>query len=182
MTAMSKKILVISSSPRRGGNSDALCDSFVKGAADAGHDAEKIFLADKKVGYCKGCYTCAATGKCFQKDDAAEIIEKMVNADVIVLGTPVYFYTMCAQLKTLIDRCVPRYREISNKEFYYILAAADSAEDTLDGTIESIRCCTRDCLTGTVEKGIIRGTGFFKVGEVKNSPLLQEAYEAGKNA
>ena len=123
---MMKQILLISSSPRRGGNSDLLCDEFLRGARDAGHSAEKIFLADKTIHYCTGCGACAnATRPCVQKDDVADILEKMVAADVLVLATPVYFYTMCAQLKTLIDRSCPRYTAISNKEFYFILTAAD---------------------------------------------------------
>ena len=74
-----KKVLIISSSPRRRGNSDTLCDEFKKGAEESGNAVEKLFLADKKIGYCKGCETCSSLGKpCPQKDDAAEIIEKMI--------------------------------------------------------------------------------------------------------
>lgn len=80
-----KNILVISASPRTGGNSDVLCDEFIKGAKQAGHKAEKIFLRNFKVNYCTGCGVCNNTHKCVQKDDMAEIMDKMVNADVIVL-------------------------------------------------------------------------------------------------
>ena len=104
-----KKVLILSSSPRRGGNSDTLCNRFMAGAQEKGHNVEKITLADKNIGYCTGCGVCSMYGKpCPQKDDAAGIIEKMIQADVIVLATPVYFYTMCAQMKTLIDRCCAR--------------------------------------------------------------------------
>ena len=76
-----KKVLLISSSPRKNGNSDLLCDQFRKGAIDAGHRAEKIFLAEKKIHYCTGCGACAdATRPCVQKDDVAEILEKMVGS------------------------------------------------------------------------------------------------------
>ena len=99
---MTKKVLILSSSPRRGGNSDTLCDEFMRGAIESGNEAEKFFLRDKTIHYCTGCSTCSLHGKpCPQKDDAAEIIEKMVAADVIVMATPVYFYTMSAQMKTL---------------------------------------------------------------------------------
>ena len=109
---MAKKVLILSSSPRRGGNSDTLCDEFMRGATESDHEVEKIFLRDKTIHYCTGCSTCSLYQKpCPQKDDAAEIIEKMVNADVIVMATPVYFYTMSAQMKTLIDRCCGRYTE-----------------------------------------------------------------------
>ena len=107
-----KNILVISSSPRRNGNSDLLCDEFIKGALEAGNKVEKVFLADKKINVCLGCGACYNTSKCIQKDDMVDLNDKMVEADVIVLATPVYFYSMAGQLKVLIDRCVPRYTEI----------------------------------------------------------------------
>lgn len=176
-----KKVLVISSSPRRNGNSDLLCDLFMKGAIEAGHRAEKIFLADKTIHYCTGCGACAnATRPCVQKDDVAEILEKMVEADVIVLATPVYFYTMCAQLKTLIDRSCPRYTAISNKEFYFILTAADTNRAAMNRTLESLRGFTEDCLENSREKGILFGLGVMDRGEVKETPAYREAFEMGK--
>ena len=105
---MSKKILVISGSPRKGGNSDILCDQFMLGAREAGHAAEKIYLQEQKIGFCRACYACKETGTCIQKDDVSVILDKMVNADVIVMATPVYYYTMNGQMKTLIDRALPR--------------------------------------------------------------------------
>lgn len=99
---MSKKVLILSSSFRKGGNSDTLCDQFAMGARDAGHAVEKIFLNDKHIGYCRGCGVCNTTHKCIQKDDMAEILNKMVEADVIVMGTPVYFYSMNGQMKILL--------------------------------------------------------------------------------
>lgn len=90
-----KKVLVLSSSPRKGGNSDILCDEFILGAKESGNDVEKIFLKDKKINYCVACEYCTKNnGICIQKDDMAEILDKMVKADVIVMATPVYFYTM----------------------------------------------------------------------------------------
>lgn len=176
-----KKVLLISSSPRKNGNSDLLCDQFRKGAIDAGHRAEKIFLAEKKIHYCTGCGACAnATRPCVQKDDVAEILKKMVEADVIVLATPVYFYTMCAQLKTLIDRSCPRYTAISNKEFYFILTAADTNRSAMNRTLESLRAFTEDCLEGSREKGVLLGLGVMERGEVKATPAFREAYEMGK--
>ena len=120
---MSKKVLVLSSSPRKGGNSEILCDQFIVGAQEEGNSAEKIFLRDKKIGYCVACEYCQKSGGvCSHKDDMAEILEKMIAADAIVLATPVYFYSMDAQMKTLIDRTVARYTEIRDKEFYFIMS------------------------------------------------------------
>lgn len=177
---MSKKVLVISASPRKGGNSDTLCDEFIRGAREAGNDVEKVFLRDKKIGYCTGCGVCNNTHQCVQRDDMAGILDKMVRADVIVLATPVYFYTMDGQMKTLIDRTVPRYSEISDKDFYFVVTAADTDQSMLEPTIEGFRGFTEDCLPNSHEKGIIYGTGAWKVGDIKNSPAMRQAYETGK--
>lgn len=178
---MSKKVLIISSSPRKGGNSDLLCDQFLKGAQEAGHAVEKISLREHKINYCLGCGVCNTTHKCVQKDDMAPLLDKMVEANVIVLATPVYFYSVDGQLKTFIDRTVPRYTEIANKDFYFIVTAADTSHKNMQRTLEALRGFTEDCLEGANEKGIIYGTGAWQKGEVKNLPVFQEAYEAGKN-
>lgn len=176
-----KNVLIISASPRKHGNSDILCDRFMQGAQESGHKTEKIFLAEKNIGYCRGCGVCNTAHKCVQKDDMAEILDKMINADIIVLATPVYFYTMDGQMKTFIDRTVPRYTEISNKDFYYIMTAADSDKASLERTVESFRGFTEDCLTGAREAGIIYGTGAWQIGEIKETAAYNEAYEMGKN-
>ena len=179
---MSKKILIISSSPRKGGNSDLLCDEFIRGASEAGHKTEKVFLRDKNIHYCIGCGVCNSTAKCVQSDDMEQILESMVEADVIVLATPVYFYTMEAQLKTLIDRTVPRYTEMRNKEIYYIMTAADEEIEHMQKTVESLRGFTMDCLDGAVEKGIIYGVGAWNKGEILDTPAMVQAYQMGKDS
>jgi multimeric flavodoxin WrbA len=177
---MNKKILVLSSSPRKGGNSDLLCDQFVKGAREAGHPAEKIFLKDRKINYCTGCGTCLNGAKpCPQKDDMAGILEQMIAADVIVMATPVYFYTMCGQMKTFIDRVCSRYTEFHGKEFYFIVTAADDNQPAMARTIEGFRGFT-SCLDEAKEKGIIYGIGAWKAGDIKGKPAMKEAYELGK--
>lgn len=176
---MTKKVLILSSSPRRGGNSDTLCDEFMKGAQSAGNQVEKIFLKDRQINYCTGCSVCSMYGKpCPQKDDAASIIEKMIDADVIVMATPVYFYTVSAQMKTLIDRCCGRYLEMKNKEFYFIVSAAESNIQMMQRTIEDFRGFL-DCLEEPQEKGVIYGVGAWHVGEIKDKPAMKEAYEMG---
>lgn len=176
-----KKVLIISASPRKGGNSDLLCDQFLKGAREAGHQAEKIFLPEHKINYCLGCGVCNNTHVCVQKDGMKPLLDKMAEADVIVLATPVYFYSMDGQLKTFIDRTVPRYTEITDKDFYFILSAADAEKKNMARTLEALRGFTEDCLDGAREKGVIYGVGAWQKGEVKNTPAYQEAYEAGKN-
>ena len=177
---MSKKVLILSASPRKGGNSDVLCDTFLRGATAAGHSVEKIFLRDKNIHYCTGCGVCNRTHRCVQKDDMAEILDKMVAADVIVLATPVYFYTMDGQMKTLIDRTVPRYTEMTDKEFYYIMTAADTERANLEKTVEGLRGFTLDCLDRAVEKGILYGVGAWEKVDILRTPAVQQAYEMGK--
>jgi multimeric flavodoxin WrbA len=177
---MNRKVLVLSSSPRRGGNSDLLCDQLVKGAQETGHQAEKISFREKNIHYCTGCGACIDRKKgCSQKDDMGEVLEKMIAADVIVMATPVYFYTMCGQMKTMIDRTCARYTEISNKEFYFIVTAADGNKKAMERTIEEFRGFT-SCLDGAEEKGIIYGTGAWKKGDIKKSDAMNKAYETGK--
>lgn len=175
-----KKILVISGSPRKGGNSDLLCDEFIKGATEAGNITEKIFISHKNIKYCTGCGICNKTHKCIINDDMQEILSKLVEADVIVLATPVYFYSMDGQMKTFIDRTVPRYSELKNKDFYFIVAAADEDKKMMERTLEGFRGFTEDCLEGAVEKGIIYGTGAWNIGDIKDSTAMIEAFNAGK--
>lgn len=88
---MSKNVFILSGSPRKGGNSDLLCDEFARGATEAGNTVEKVFFREKKIGYCTACYFCRDHGGvCAIKDDMSQILEKMHWADVIVLA---HFYT-----------------------------------------------------------------------------------------
>ena len=176
---MKKKVLILSSSPRRNGNSDLLCDRFLEGAKSSGHDVEKIFLKDKNINYCTGCGSCLMGKSCPQKDDMPEILEKMIAADVIVMATPVYFYTMCGQMKTLIDRTCARYQEIKDKDFYFIVAAAIDSKPAMERTINEFRGFTA-CLDGSKEKGVVYGIGAWKVGEIKGTPAIDEAYKMGQ--
>lgn len=175
---MSKKVLILSGSPRKGGNSDILCDEFMKGAEESGNTVEKIRVAEKKIGYCRGCYACKRTGICAIKDDMAEILQKMIDADVIVLASPVYFYSIDAQLKAVIDRTVARWLEVKNKEFYYIMTAADGEKESLETTLACFRGYA-DCVEGAKEIGVIYGTGVYEKGEVKATKAMKEAYEIG---
>lgn len=176
---MKKKVLILSGSPRKNGNSDILCDEFARGAMEAGHDVEKLRVAEKNIGYCHACYACRDTGVCAIKDDMAEILQKMIDCDVMVLASPVYFYSVDAQLKALIDRTVARWTEVKDKEFYYIVTAADSEKASAETTIACFRGYV-DCVEGAKEKGIIYGMGVYEKGEIKNTSIIHDAYEMGK--
>lgn len=114
------------------------------------------------------------------KDDMKEILVKLLKADVIVMASPVYFYTINAQMKTLIDRIVPQYTSLSNKEFYFIITAAETDLNMMERSIECFRGLL-DCLENPTEKGIIYGVGAWQKGEIKGTKAMQEAYEMGKN-
>lgn len=177
---MSKNILILSASPRKGGNSDLLCDAFAQGAKEAYHTIEKFYVQDQKIGGCMAYYVCRGKGVCVQKDDMVPILEKMVEADVIVMATPVYFYAMDGQLKTLIDRTLPRYTEIRDKDFYFIATAAAGAK-AMERTMDGMEGFT-DCLPGAKVKAKIYGSGVYQKGEVKDTAAYKTAYEAGQNA
>ena len=174
-----KKILVLSSSPRRGGNSDTLSDEFMRGATDAGHTVEKIFLRDRNIHYCTGCSTCSLHGKpCPQKDDMPEILNKMLAADIIVMATPVYFYTMSAQMKTLIDRCCGLHTQMTGKDFYFIVAAAEKEQVKMERTIDTFQGFL-DCLDDATIKGVVYGLGVWQMGEIQSTAAMEQAYTMG---
>ena len=179
---MSKKVLIISASPRRGGNSDTLCDQFMRGAQEGGHSVEKIFLKDKNIKFCQGCLACWNTtkGKCVHHDDMAEILDKILSADVLVFATPVYFYGMNAQLKMLLDRTVARLYDIRDKQAYLIAAVWVSSESAMDGTIVGYNNYINS-LPNVKNAGHIFAMGVNNVGDVKKNPAMKKAYEAGKN-
>ena len=177
---MSKRVLILSGSPRKGGNSDLLCDEFMRGAQESGNAVEKIRVAEKNVAPCKGCYYCRKSGgQCVSKDDMGEILQKMIDADVLVLASPVYFYSVDAQLKAVIDRTVARWLEVKNKEFYYIATCADTEKESCETTFACFRGYA-DCVEGAKEMGVIYGTGVYEKGEIRNTPAFAQAYEMGK--
>lgn len=104
----------------------------------------------------------------------------MIDADVLVLASPVYFYSINAQLKAVIDRTVARWLEIKNKEFYYIATMADESLPSAKTTIDCFRGYA-DCVEGAVERGIIIGNGVYESGTIKDTPVMNKAYEMGRN-
>ena len=177
---MSKKVLILQGSPRKNGNCDILCEQFAKGAKEVGHQVEIVRVAEKKIGYCMACNACKVNGgACVQKDDMAELRDKMAACDVLVLASPVYYYSISAQIKTVIDRCYVKYDDFAGKEMYYILTSAVKDAEKQMRSVECFRGF-RDCIDGAVEKGIIHGVGVWEKGDVKAAAAMDEAYEMGK--
>lgn len=178
---MNKKVLVISTSPRKGGNSDTLADFFIQGAQEQGHAVEKVTLFDKQIGFCKGCLTCQSTQKCIIQDDANAIIEKMKEADVLVFATPIYYYGLSGQMKTLLDRANPLYSaDYRFRDVYLLAAAAEEDAHTVDGAVTGLQgwvvCFEKARLAGTVFAG-----GVTAVGDIQSHPALEQARALGQH-
>ena len=178
---MCAKVLILNGSPRRGGNTEILCQRFAEGARVAGHEVETVRVCDKDIRYCTGCDSCVKTGRCVFKDDMEGIRESMMAADAIVFASPVYFYTITAQIKTLIDRMVPFYTKLHDKSVYIIVAAADPEESMLELAVDAFRGLTRDCMEGAVEKGVIKATGVWEKGAVEGTEFPKMAYQMGRS-
>lgn len=176
-----KRIVVISSTYRKGGNSEVLAEKFAKGAKDAGNDVKMIHLRDLKVGYCIGCMSCLKTGKCALRDDINEILPIIKNAEVLVFATPVYYYSMSGQLKTFLDRLNPLYgQQISFKQVYLLTSAAENSKSAMNGTISGIHGWI-DCFDGVKLSGVVYGIGADAVGAIYDTDAVNEAYEMGKS-
>ena len=176
---MSKKVLIISTSPRKNGNSEALADAFLNGAVDSGNTAEKISLYDKTIGFCKGCLACQKTGRCVIHDDADTIAQKMLTADVLVFATPIYYYEMSGQMKTMLDRANPLFpADYAFRDVYFLSTAADD-EDGVDSRAISSLEGWIECFPKCELKGALLAGGVTDVGDIEGSDILKEAYKMG---
>lgn len=175
-----KTVLIIEASPNKGGNTDTMADEFARGASEAGGKVEKIFLADLDIAPLNAeSLSNFADQSLRQHDDADEVIRKMIQADVIVLSSPVWFMSVTSQLKVLIDRCFYGYREMKDKEFYYLTACADRELSTPEYALSGFRGFVM-CLPNATERGMVLATGMGMPGAVKDSEFLAQAYELGK--
>lgn len=174
-----KNVLIISSSLRRGSNSEVLAEEFARGAADAGNKVELISLRNKDIRFCCGCLACQKTQKCVITDDANAIVAKMHDADVIAFATPIYYYEMSGQLKTLLDRANPLYpSDYRFRDIYMLTSAAEDEQSTPERAVMGltgwIDCFEKSRLASTVFAG-----GVNAPEEIKGHPALAEAYAVG---
>lgn len=178
---MTKKVLIISTSLRGGSNSDLLAKECEKGAKEAGHEVEFISLKDKEIKFCIGCLTCQKTGVCVIKDDVADIMEKVKNAEVIVYATPIYYYEMCGQMKTLLDRLNPLYSsDYAFRDIYMIATAAEDGKSVFDKAYNGLQGWV-DCFEKASLKGVVAGGGIEEANDaLSHIAVMQDAYELGK--
>ena len=176
---MAKKVLIIETSLRSGSNSDILAESFAKGAKDAGNDVEVVSLKGKKINFCSGCFACQKIGKCIIDDDANDITEKILEAEVIVWATPIYYYEMSGQMKTMIDRANSLYpRDYRFREVYLLTTAAEDETYTDEKAVSGVMGWV-DCFEKAEFKGKIFAGGVNEREEIKGSNALEEAYSMG---
>ena len=175
------KVLVISTSLRANSNSDALAHAFAGGAKEAGHEVELVSLRGKNLQFCRGCLSCVKTNKCVIADDAPAIVEKMHDADAICFATPIYYYEMSGQMKTLLDRANPLYS--SDYHFRHIYMLTCAAEDEAFVPERAVAGLTGwiDCFEHAQLKGSVFAGGVNAPNDIKGHKALDEAYELGKN-
>lgn len=178
---MSKKLLVLTTSPRKDSNSEILADEFIRGAQSVGHSVEKINVAAKEIQYCKGCLACQDTGRCAIRDDMTQILDKLKSADVILFATPVYFYGMSGQMKTLLDRSNPLFpNQYAFRDIYLIATSADGGKESVDGTVTGLQGWI-DCLENAKLAGVLHGGSVTGTGEARSQKdLLKKAFALGE--
>ena len=186
-------ILVVVGSSRKNGNTDKLALAFQRGAEEAGHQAEQIFLGDQTVNGCLGCNACRYGKPCIQKDDYQAMVPAIKKADMIVFASPLYFWTISAKLKAFIERfyCIAeedpnpplgRYEKYPDKDCALLMTAEDNFFWTFEQAVSYYRFALvryigfRD--RGMVLAGGCGGTNRKRI--IEQTPFLDQAYEFGK--
>lgn len=174
-------ILVIAGSARKNGNSEMLTDSFIAGAEESGNTVKKIIMHNKKIGPCLDCKYCFRnSGKCIQNDDMNEVFCELAKADMVVIATPVYFYSFPAQLKCLFDRLYSPLRENLCIKFTGLLAVcADSGKEVFEPMIAMYKAVLK--YFGIEDKGIITVDCVSDKGDIAGNKGLADALSFGRS-
>ena len=174
-------ILILSGSPRKGGNTELLVEAFVKGASQK-HHVDVVSVHDYKVNPCMGCNACFKneSNSCVQKDDMPLIYEKMAVADMLVIASPVYFYGLSAQLKAVIDRFHNPIRDTYHiKKTALLLVGAASLPELFDGILAQYQLCLN--FFKLEDAGRVLVSGVKDKGDIRNADALHEAFHLGSN-
>ena len=178
---MSKKVVVLSTSLRSNSNSELLAKSFVEGAKESGNEVEYISLKNKDIRFCIGCLACLKLGHCVIKDDVTDIMDSVLYADVVVWATPIYYYEMSGQMKTLIDRLNPMYSKDYRIRYVYLLATAEEEGDEVYEKVITGLNGWIDCFEKTSIKGTVLCGGVSSAGDISSNDKLKEAYNLGSH-
>lgn len=174
------KILVLTGSPRKNGNSNTLADNFIQGAKEAGHQVERFDSAFKNVHPCIGCNACGMDGPCVFKDDFEFVRQHIIDSDVVVFATPMYYFGISAQLKTVIDRFYAINGKIHHPKKAVLLMTYANTSPTEAEPIKKHYEILLNYL-GWQDAGQVIASGVWPVGAVNNTQYPKEAYELGKN-
>lgn len=175
------KILILHGSARTNGVTGKLAKEFANGAQNAGHNVSKIELKEKMINDCMGCGVCQKNnGKCVQQDDMTEIYRKMLEADVIVFASPIYFYTWTSMMKRALDRTFAVQSLLSNKKFFLISSGAAPEEKYMQTMFDSYHQCI-SCFRGegNVDAGYVMAYGMNSPEDVASTDYLKQAYDMG---
>lgn len=174
------KILVITGSPRKNGNSNTLADNFIKGAQEAGHTVVRFDSAFKNVHPCIACNKCGMNGECVFKDDFEFVRNNIVDADIVVFATPMYYFGISAQIKAVIDRFYAINGQIHRpKKAVLLMTYADTSEKEAQPIINHYETLLN--YLGWSDAGKVIASGVWTEGDVKHTQYPQKAYELGKN-
>ena len=172
-------VLILSGSPRKGGNTDLLVEAFVKGASQR-HHVEVVFVRDYKVSPCMGCNACIRNElhTCVQNDDMSLIYEKMSWTDMLVIASPVYFYGLSAQLKAVIDRFHNPTRDTFRlKKMALLLVGAATLPELFDAILAEYNLCLKFFSIEDAGKVLVRGVK--DKGDIMGTSFLEDAYQLG---
>lgn len=174
------KILVLTGSPRKNGNSNTLADHFIRGAKEAGHEVARFDAALKNVHACIACNKCGMKGPCVFQDDFEFVREHLIPADLVAFATPLYYFGISSQLKSVIDRfyAINGYIHVSKKAVLMVSYANNSPRD--ESPIRTHYEVLLDYL-GWKDAGRIIAPGVWPVGAIDNTQFPQQAYQLGKS-
>ena len=174
------KILVITGSPRKNGNSNTLADNFIKGAQEAGHNVVRFDSAFKDVHPCVACNKCGMNGQCVFKDDFEFVKANIVDADAVVFATPMYYFGISAQIKAVIDRFYAINGQIHvPKKAVLLMTYADTSAKEAQPIINHYEALLN--YLGWSDAGKVIASGVWTAGDVNNTQYPKQAYELGKN-
>lgn len=179
---MGKKILVMTGSPRKGGNSDMLADAFIKGAGSAGHETTKFECAHKNMKPCVACDACySKSGACVFNDDFNELAPLLEQSDMVVFATPLYWFTFSAQLKAGVDKMYALLtggRESTVRESMLLACGESEDRSDFEGLIKSYQSIAR--YLNWEDKGILTVPAVSKKGDILKTDFLEEAERMGR--
>lgn len=174
------KIVVLTGSPRKNGNTNYMADRFISGAKEAGHEVYKFDCAQKDISGCIGCNHCNMNGPCIYDDDFTQLRPKLIEADLVAFVSPMYYFGFSSQLKRVIDRFYAINGQIkgASKKAVFMMAYADTAQSEAEAMTGHYKTLIK--YLGWKDAGMVIASGVWTAGSIKNTKYGDEAYKLGK--